>query len=509
MTAPVRLQSFRARLTLRWTLAVGLLLGLANLAVYLGASVYLQRWLDGHVRTVAATEAASSTDGATDVHLHEAPFTQLGAGDFTEKLVQIFDETGTLVLQSTSLGNQPRLVAPEVLRRALAGEAPMVDAVVGGRRARLAVLTAARDGRPFAVAVGLFADDVDRGLVFLGWLLGGVWLVSVAGTAGLGYRLASQALGPVARITERAAWIAQGHFDGRLDAPQVYDEVGRMTVLLNSMLDRLQRALDANRRFAADASHELRSPLTAIAGELDVALRHPRTADSYHETLVVVRRRLAALTALAGDLMLLSRVQEGADEIALREVPLEPVVAEAFARSAGAASARGITFAHHGLAGVSVYADPGLVLRVIDNVVANAVHYNRENGAVTVVARLTVPAADAWAPTLVTIEVRDQGAGIPVADHERIFERFVRLDESRRRHTGGSGLGLAICREVVRALGGTIRVGGSTPGGTTIEITLPGRDAAPSEASPYVRRAESEDSALDTDLQANEATGRA
>ncbi len=476
MTAPAPLQSFRARLTLRWTLAVGLLLGLANVAVYAGASLYLHRWLDGHVRTIAATEAASSTDGATDVHLHESFFDQLEAGAFTEKIVQIFDEQGTLVLQSTGLGDGPPLLAPDVIRQGLAGRVPLADAEVHGRRARLAVLTASRDGRRYAVAVGLFADDVARGLAFLTWLLGGVWLVSVAGTAALGYLLASRALAPVARITERAAWIAQGHFDGRLDEPQVHDEVGRMTVLLNSMLDRLQRALDANRRFAADASHELRSPITAMAGELDVALRHPRTAESYQETIVVVRRRLAALTELAGNLMLLSRVQEGADEIALREVPVAPLVADAFARWRPAAAARGITLSHRGLDDISVWGDAGLVARVLDNVVANAVHYNRDGGAVTVSARLTVPAEGQWAPTLVTIDVTDAGAGIPPADHERVFERFFRVDESRHRHTGGSGLGLAICREVVQALGGSIRVAASSAAGTTIAITLPGHD---------------------------------
>ncbi|MGE0816534.1 MAG: sensor histidine kinase [Vicinamibacterales bacterium] len=473
----LRPQSFRARLTWRWTVAVGLLLALANAAIYAGASIYLRRWLDEHVRTVAATEAASSTDGPSDVHLHESPYAQLQREGFTEKVVQIFDARGALVLQSTALEGAPPLVAPEVVARGLAGDAPMVDATLSGRRVRLNVLAAARGPRRYAVAVGLYADDVDRGLRALAWLLAAVWTAGICGTAVLGYRLASRALAPVSRITERAAWIAQGNFDARLDGPEVLDEVGRMTVLLNSMLDRLQRSVDANRRFAADASHELRSPLTAMAGELDVALRHPRSADSYRETLTYLRARVAALTELAGDLMLLARVEEG-DDVARHEVPLAPLVDEAFARWTPAAEARRIQLSHEGLAHVTVYADRALVTRVVDNVVANAVHYNRDGGSVRVTARVDAPADDAWAPTLVTIEVRDEGPGIPADQHERVFERFFRLDESRRRHTGGTGLGLAICREVARVLGGSIRVAGSSAAGTTIAITLPGHGPA-------------------------------
>lgn len=484
MTAPPRTQSFRARLTWRWSLAVGALLGIVNVIVYVGASTYLHRWLDGHVSTVAATETASSTDGPTDVHLHESPYAQLEAGRFTEKFVQIFDADGALVLQSTSLAGGPPLVDARVITRALNGEAPLVDAIANGRRVRVNVLTATRGPRRYAVAVGLYADDIDRGLAALAWLLAGVWLVSVGGTAVLGFELASRALAPVERITEQASWIAQGNFDARLDAPGVLDEVGRMTLLLNDMLDRLHQAVTANRRFAADASHELRSPLTAMAGELDVALRHPRSVDEYRDTLQRVRGRVAALSTLAGDLTILSRAQEGLREIAVREVPLAPLVDEAFERWRAVAGPRGIRLHHDVDAHLVAYGDQTLLSRVVDNVVANAVHYNRDGGAVTVSARLTAPADDAWAPTLVSVEVTDEGAGIPAAEHERIFERFFRLDESRRRHTGGSGLGLAICREVLRALGGQIRVATSSPAGTTFAITVPGTAAPRPAASP-------------------------
>jgi two-component system OmpR family sensor kinase len=478
MTTRPRLESFRSRLTLRWTLVLGLVLGLANTAIYSAASIYLHRWLDENVRTVAATEAASSTDGFADVHLHEGSYSQLGPGRSSEKFVQIFDSAGALVLQSTALAGQPALIPRRVVDQALAGEAPLVTVTVGERRGRMAVLTSSRDGRPFAVGVGLYADDIDRGLAALAWLLGAVWVVGVGATGALGYALASRALAPVARITERAAWIAQGNFDARLDAPRVHDEVGRMTVLLNSMLDRLQGAVNAHRRFAADAAHELRGPLTAMAGELDVTLRHTRTADAYRDTLVYVRGRLSALTALAEDLILLARAQEGAGDITLREVDLADLVDETFARLRRAADHRRVRLQAHDLAGLAAYTDRALLARVLDNVVTNAVHYGGEGGTVTVSASVAPPAPGDWTPTLVTIHVHDTGPGIPEGERERIFERFYRVDQSRARHTGGSGLGLAICREVLTVLGGTIRVADGSAAGTTMAITLPGRAAA-------------------------------
>lgn len=467
--------TFRARLTLRWTLAVGLLLGAANLVVYAGSQRYLYQWLDHNVRTIAATEAASSTDGLEDVHLHESTFAQLDSGAFTEKFVQIFNSERRLVLASTSLAGRPALIPDAVLDEAFAGRSPMATITVDGRVGRAMVMQASREGRPFAVAVGLYADDVEAGLAYLAWLLAGVWVVALAATAGIGYALASRALAPVARITERAAWIAQGNFGARLDTPRVHDEVGRMTTLLNSMLDRLQRAVEANRRFASDASHELRGPLTAMAGELDVALRHPRTAERYEETLRHVRGRLEALTRLAEDLILLVRSQEGSREVMLREVAVRELVEDAFARLQATAAARGITLRHEGLDALSVYAEPALMARVIDNVVANAVHYNRDNGWVTVTGAVEEPEAGAWASPMVRLRVADTGTGIPAELHDRVFERFFRVDQSRARHTGGSGLGLAICREVVELHGGSIRIEASSTAGTTIDIALPGR----------------------------------
>jgi signal transduction histidine kinase len=484
--------SFRARLALRWITAFAVLLAATNIVIYLAAHAYLYRDLDLKVRTVAATELASSTD-RRDIHLHELPAEALGEGEFADKFVQIFDEKGALLLASAQLAGVPPLVGAATMAEALAGRAPLVWVDRDGRLARVAVLTTRLDQERYVVAVGLFADHVAGQLRSLAWLLAAVWLAGLLVTARIGDRLAVAAIRPVVGITGRAARIAAGDFSARLDAPVVDDELGKMTRSLNGVLDRLHTALEANRRFAADASHELRGPITAMAGEIDVTLRQPRTAGEYREALQIVRARLSALTALAEDLMLLVRAQEGSAAIELREVPLAPLVHGSIARTGGVARAHRVVFEAGQLPDLIVYADAGLVTRVIDNVVANAVLYNRQGGRVVITARVEEPPGDEWAPGFVVLTVADTGPGIPAAEQDRIFDRFHRLDQSRTRRTGGSGLGLAICREVLSALGGTIRVAASSPTGTLFEIRLPGRAAqGGDEASVSAREPEAE-----------------
>src|SRR5690606_6609274 len=159
-------------------------------------------------------------------------------------------------------------------------------------------------------------------------------------TAVVGHRLASRPLQPVDSSTRRAGEIARDRIDARLDPPGIDDEIGRMTLLLNEMLDRLHGVIAANRRFAADASHELRSPLTAIAGEIDVTLKRERSAAEYAETLRVVREQLNEMFALTDDLTLLVQAEERADAVTLRPVPVDALLAGVAHRLAPLAAQR-------------------------------------------------------------------------------------------------------------------------------------------------------------------------
>jgi signal transduction histidine kinase len=251
-----------------------------------------------------------------------------------------------------------------------------------------------------------------------------------------------------------------------------------MTGSLNAVLERLHAAIRASRRFAADASHELRGPMTAMAGEIDVALKRDRPAAEYRETLRVVRQGLDALMAVTSDLMTLVRAQESRGEMVMREVPVTSLLAASARHVAALAHEKGVRLRLNELPGsFVVYGEPRLLARVFDNVLTNAVRYNRDGGEVVVTGSVEEPAADAWQPGIVTLLVRDTGIGIPPAEQERVFERFYRLDRARGRQTGGTGLGLAICREVLDVLSGSIRIAESSTDGTTVEIRMPGFDS--------------------------------
>ena len=469
--------SFRTRLTLRWTLAFGVVLALANLAIYLGARAYLYLDVDAKVRTLGATELASAIDESGGVHLHDFPVEAFGDNEYADKFSQLFDARGALLMHSPGLDGVAGLLAPETMAEALDRRAPLVGVVVHGRHGRMVGLRADYEGEPYVVAVGLFTDHLERHLVKLAWFLGGVWFVGLVVTAGVGAALASRALAPIDRITTRAARIARGDIDARLDPPPVDDEIGRMTGLLNEMLDRLHAVIEANRRFAADASHELRSPLTAMVGEVDVALKRERPPAEYRATLTLVRERLAEMADLTEDLMTLVRAEEGATDRVMREVPLAPLVEASVARLTPLAASRGISLTRRNLDALVAYGDARLYARAVDNLVANAVQYNRDGGRVVITGRLDEPGGDAWQPASVVLTIDDTGPGIPRDQWERVFRRFHRVDRSRSRATGGTGLGLAITKAVVGLFDGSVRVVASSTEGTRFEVRLPGRGA--------------------------------
>jgi signal transduction histidine kinase len=171
--------------------------------------------------------------------------------------------------------------------------------------------------------------------------------------------------------------------------------------------------------------------------------------------------------------MVLVRAQEHASERIVEEVPLAPLIAAAIDRARPVAMPRGTTVSSRDLDDLLLYGDARLYARVFDNLIANAIHYNRDRGSVLVSARTVEAPSDQWTSDRVVVSVTDTGLGIPPDQWTRVFERFRRVESSRHRRRG-AGLGLAICREIVTLYGGEIRVARSSSEGTTFEVDLPG-----------------------------------
>jgi signal transduction histidine kinase len=267
-------------------------------------------------------------------------------------------------------------------------------------------------------------------------------------------------LRPVEAIRTEVADIRGETLDRRVPKPATHDEIARLAATMNEMLDRIERASTEQRRFVADASHELRSPLARMRAELEVDLAHPELADSAG-TQERIRADLIALQRLVEDLLALAAIDEGTPSTASRAVDLDDVV---FRQVASLRAARpGLTIDSSGVTAARVLGSATQLSRVVANLLENAATH----GSPPVLVRLSEQDGDA------VLVVTDAGRGIRPEDADRIFDRFVRLDDARTHDRSGVGLGLAIVRTVVVAHGGSIALDTDVDDGARFVVRLP------------------------------------
>jgi signal transduction histidine kinase len=280
--------------------------------------------------------------------------------------------------------------------------------------------------------------------------------------------LVGRSLRPVEEIRSRVHGIGIEQLADRVPVPPTEDEIARLAVTMNEMLDRLQAGQETQRRFVADASHELRSPIASLMAALEVLVAEssPESASELHEVMQAETERMRRLVE---DLLLLAKTDDTGLQMQRTDVDLDDLVEAELRRlrSSGGPVVEGV------VPPVRVSGDAAKLSQVIRNLADNAVHAAKGR------VRLTLSERDGIA----TLRVEDDGAGIPVADRDRVFERFVRLDDSRARGSGGSGLGLAIVREVLRGHGGTVEVSESALGGACLTVILPTAGQPPSASS--------------------------
>ncbi|AZK96539.1 MULTISPECIES: sensor histidine kinase [Streptomyces] len=468
------MRSVRAKAALGATAVVAVALVVAGFSVLLVLRAYLtdQAELQAEVtaREVASQIAREAGDGPISVTSPE------------DRPVQVVDEDGKTVAVSKDLekisGTGSTGVKPEPLptgedepdrdqedddpeRGQVSGKEPRFsrgEATVDGESAeyRFAAVEATTGGgltvtvyagAPLAVeqhAVESVREAMLAGLPVLLVVVGGVtWLVT------------RRALKPVEDIrAEMAEITASEDLSRRVPEPGTRDEVARLARTTNETLAALEASVERQRRFVADASHELRSPIASLRTQLEVGEAHPELLDVPGAVADTVR-----LQQLAADLLLLARLDAG-ERPGRAVVDLSALVREQVSQRGGAGRVPVVVTAADG---VEVLGSAGQLDRVLGNLLDNAERHAA--GEVTVSVTREGGAA--------VLAVGDDGSGVPDAERERIFERFVRLDDARSRDEGGAGLGLAIARDVAERHGGTLTVGESRAGGALFVLRLP------------------------------------
>ena len=294
--------------------------------------------------------------------------------------------------------------------------------------------------------------------------LAGLVLVGFLGTAAILAFVLNRALRPVEEVTRLAGSVEASDLSKRVRVSMGGEEFQRLTGVINSLLERLERAFQAQRRLVADAAHELKTPIAVLLGEAQDALRPESRPGDRLRSLETIERTARGLAREAENLLLLARA-DAAAAAPHERVDLGAIAERSVDASRGLAALRDVQIDLFRENGAPVRGDRDALLRLAVNLVANAAAYTEPGTSVEVAAGTR--GSEAF------LEVRDRGPGVPAAERLRIFERFVRLDDARGRHPEGSGLGLAIVDQVARAHGGRVEVEDRPGGGAIFRAVLP------------------------------------
>ncbi len=458
----MRRLSISTRLALWYGLSLTLLLGVVVAFLYTGFHLTLHRDFDADLGR-EAERLASVLTGA-DISASTSPpqrFAQ--AAEASPYAVRLLTASGVVRFANGRL--------PDAEFHPPSDEEDEYH-THGDVRARYEPVLSERGEVTAWIGVAGVESTLHREMHRLGWLLALGVVLGVVVAALSGYALARRALRPVAALTDAAGRIGPGDRGTRLPTTAgPSDELGDLAAAFNALLSRLDDAFERERRFRADAAHELLTPVTAARSEVDVALRRDRDPDGYRAALHAVGTHIDRMTGLVSSLLALSRA-ESADASTAEAVDLAVISHELVDRVAPVAADRGIKVTCCIGEAVVVLASPAHVATALENLLDNAIKYTPPGGTV----ELNVRIKDGPSGTREGVaSVTDTGVGFAAEEGERLFSRFYRADTPEVRREQGSGLGLAIAQRLVEQHGGRISASSSGLGeGSVFELRLPG-----------------------------------
>jgi heavy metal sensor kinase len=457
------------RLSLRWRLTLWNTLALAVVLVGFSALVYglaaralyqgLDRTLLGQVEVLEQQgedpRMAGDRRGRLAHWVYEFK-------EHEKSFCVVYDAAGQVYERTEELAADSVPPAPAVAP----GERRFADLalpIIGRQRALAGRVELA--GEEFTVLLLAPLEEVDRELGLLLTVLAMALPAALVLAGGLGYLLARKALAPMSQLQRLTEEITADRLDRRLPVANPRDELGRLAQTINAMIARLERSFREVRRFTADASHELRTPVAVIRTEAEVALTTPAAVAEHQQLLGSILEECERPTRLTDQLLALSREDAGAARPALEPLDLAALVDGVVETMRPLAENHGLRLYCRRNGPCPVRGDEARLRQVFYNLLDNAIKYTPAGGEVEVRLGRQDQAA--------VVEVQDTGIGIPAEHLPRVFDRFYRVDKARSRAQGGSGLGLSIAQSLVAAHGGRIELASAPGRGTTCTVTLP------------------------------------
>jgi two-component system, OmpR family, sensor kinase len=469
--------SVRIRLTLWYTTAMTLVLVMLAAATYFVLRQNVVRRADAQATELAdsflSTVNAELGDATRRDSVDDGIAAAISEHRFRDVVFVVFDPRGVVLGVSESYRQPGRSTDPS--RETLAASLrPLVSSPDTFRSIRLG-------GRQYRSYTRHFVLDQQAGTLFVLQSLHRQteFLDTLAETFSIiiplaillagagGYLLARRSLRPVVAMSAQASRIGAENLHERLNVDNPRDELGWLAASFNELLDRLDQSFERQKRFVADASHELRTPVAILCGEADVTLGQPkRTEQEYRESLQILGEEAKRLKRIVEDLFTLARADAGQLPLVLNDFYLDELVAECSKNIRTLASAKDVAVFCEAKGESLIHADEALLRRMLLNLLDNGIKYTPGGGQVALRCEEETG--------LYRLTVEDSGPGIPESLQPKIFERFVRADKARSRgDSGGAGLGLAIASWIAGAHGGSLELTRSTPQGSVFTVVLP------------------------------------
>lgn len=456
----------RWRLTLWFALILGAILILSGTVLHILLQRYLSNQVDDNLRVYSArvhgTLSLEENPDPLDYDVIHAKLPLINEFSSPRIYIQLIDRSGSVVVKSNNLGELELPVDPSLIEKGFGGSAIIQTVAAGGSdRIRIMVSPLYLTDRILLLEVAQSLKPIETTMNQVRWALLFSILVALTLAGVSGAMLVRRVLSPVERITTTAQSIeASSDLSRRVGHRGPMDEIGQLATTFDHMIEHLDKAFRSQKHFVADASHELRGPLTVIRGNLDLLKRNLDEKDR-GESLRAIEAETVRMTKIVGDLLLLAEVESGQLE-RFEMVALKEILRGELERAQPLAADRKIVIGRQ--EDLVIRGDALRLKQLLGNLVDNAMRYTSEEGTIT----LSLFRDAEWA----CLEVADTGIGIATEHLPHIFDRFYRVDRARSRVSGGTGLGLAIVRGITEQHGGRVTVSSEPGKGSTFTVWL-------------------------------------